>query len=112
MSGSAPVNTVYTAPINADGTLGTWTTDANLPAAFNASQAVVTKNRVYLLGGYTGSAGLATVYTAPINNDGTIGSWVAGTSLPGALAFSQAVVTRNRVYLFGGAVNSGASVLS
>ncbi len=70
------------------------------------SQAVVTNSRVYLLGGYNGSA-VSTVYQAPINADGTIGTWTTGTSLPGALYGSQAVVTNSRVYLLGGS-NGGA----
>jgi hypothetical protein len=65
-NGSAYVSTVYTAPINSDGTLGTWTTGTSLPGALSHSQAIVTKNRVYLLGGYNGSAYVSTVYTAPI----------------------------------------------
>ena len=99
---SSYVSTVYTAPINSDGTLGTWTTGTLLPGVLGASQAIVTKNRVYLLGGYTGSVYVSTVYTAPINSDGTLGTWKTGTSLPGALGQSQAIVTKNRVYLLGG----------
>ena len=94
--------TVYTAPINSDGTLGSWTTGTSLPGALSASQAIVTKDRVYLLGGYSGVNSVATVYTAPINSDGTLGSWTTGTSLPGILSDSQAIVTKDRVYLFGG----------
>ena len=96
---------VYTAPINEDGTLGDWTTGTSLPASLASSQAIVTKNRVYLLGGYVyGSSGsiISTVYTAPINEDGTLGTWTKDTSLPGGLASSQAIVTKNRVYLLGG----------
>jgi len=48
------------------------------------SQAIVTNSRVYLLGGYNGAA-VATVYTAPINSDGTLGTWTTGTSLPSAI---------------------------
>ena len=66
------------------------------------SQAIVTKNRVYLLGGIDGDAFITNIYTAPINEDGTLGAWTTGTSLPGILAFSQAIVTKNRVYLLGG----------
>jgi len=95
------VATVYTAPINGDGTLGTWVAGTSLPGALGYSQAIVTNSRVYLLGGYSGGA-VATVYTAPINNDGTLGTWTTGTSLPGALYASQAIVTNNRVYLLGG----------
>ncbi|TCS68250.1 tail collar domain, partial [Sulfuritortus calidifontis] len=80
---SSAVSTVYTAPINPDGTLGAWTTGTSLPGALYASQAIVTNSRVYLLGGYVSSA-VSTVYTAPINPDGTLGAWTTGTSLPGA----------------------------
>jgi len=108
-NGSATVATVYTAPINADGTLGTWTTAPSLPGSLHGSQAIITKNRVYLLGGYTGASGTAAVYTAPINTDGTLGAWTTGTSLPGVLWYSQAIVTKNRVYLLGG-YNGSATV--
>ena len=101
------MSTVYTAPINTDGTLGTWTTGTSLPGALGLSQAIVTKNRVYLLGGHIGSGPTSTVYTAPINEDGTLGTWTTGTSLPGALGLSQGIVTRNRVYLLGGHNGSG-----
>ena len=94
--------TVYTAPINPDGTLGTWTTSNSLPGTVAHSQAIVTKNRVYLLGGFTGNAFSATVYTAPINPDGTLGAWTTGASLPDDVYHSQAIVTKTQVYLLGG----------
>ncbi len=103
------VANVYTAPINADGTLGVWTTGTTLPGPLASSQAIVTKNRVYLLGGNPVDGGMATVYTAPINEDGTLGVWATGTSLPGILSRSQAIVTKNRVYLLGGATNTYVS---
>ena len=59
-------STVYTAPINSDGTLGTWTTGTSLPGTVGHSQAIVTSSRVYLLGGYNGSD-YSTVYTAPFS---------------------------------------------
>lgn len=102
--------TVYTAPINEDGTLGAWSTGTSLPGPLGYSQAIVTKNRVYLLGGYSSGGQVATVYTAPINEDGTIGTWAIGTSLPVALYSSQAIVTKNRVYLLGG--NKGSNYVS
>lgn len=101
---------VYTAPINSDGTLGTWTTGTFLPASLGAMSTIVTKNRVYLLGGWTGTASVSTVYTAPINSDGTLGVWVSGNSLPGNLYNSHAIITKNRVYLLGG--NNGTEVVS
>ena len=106
LSGSTYTSTVYTAIINSDGTLGTWTTGTSLPAVFYGCNTLVTKNRVYLLGGYNNSAYVSTVYTAPINADGTLGTWTTGTSLPGALGLSGVVVTNDRVYLLGGYNNS------
>lgn len=86
-----------------------WTTGTSLPGVLSWSQAIVTKSRVYLLGGYNGSF-VSTVYTAPINTDGTLGTWTTGTSLPGALSASQAIVTKSRVYLLGG--HTGSSIVS
>ena len=108
-TGSASSSTVYTAPINADGTLGTWTTATSLPGTVGYSQAIVTKDRVYLLGGYINNASSSTVYTAPILADGTLGTWTTATSLPGTVSRSQAIVTKDRVYLLGGAINSASS---
>jgi hypothetical protein len=104
----ASIDTVYTAPINSDGTLGTWTTSTSLPGVLNNSSAVVTTSRVYLLGGST-STSVSTVYTAQINLDGSLGPWTTGTSLPGVLHSSSAVVTNSRVYLLGG-YNGSSSV--
>jgi N-acetylneuraminic acid mutarotase len=102
---------VYTAPINADGTLGTWTTGTSLPATVAYSQAIVTNSRVYLLGGYVSGTYSAVVYTAPINSDGTLGTWTTGTSLPATVAYSQAIVTNSRVYLLGGQISGAASAV-
>ena len=103
--------TVYTAPINEDGTLGTWTTSTSLPAGLIASSAFVTNNRVYLIGGATGTGThLTTVRTAPINADGTLGAWTTGPSLPAALAWTKTIVTKNRVYTFGG--TNGNAIIS
>ncbi len=105
-NGNDITSTVYTAPINTDGTLGTWTTGTSLPEGLVGSQAIVTKNRVYLLGGFNVNGIVSTVYTAPINTDGTLGTWTTGTSLPEGLGGSQAIVTKNRVYLLGGYTGS------
>ena len=102
-------STVYTAPINPDGTLGAWTTSTSLPGTVAHSQAIVTQNRVYLLGGYINGAYSSTVYTAPINLDGTLGAWTTSTPLPGTVIWSQAIVTKNRVYLLGGRIDGVAS---
>ena len=50
--------------------ISSWTIGTSLPGALGLSQAIVTKNRVYLLGGRTAATCVSTVYTAPINSDG------------------------------------------
>lgn len=104
-------NWVYTAPVSDDGIIGTWVSDTGLPAALGRSQAVITKNRVYLLGGFSGTGASNTVYTAPISESGVIGTWATDTSIPGVLGSSQAVVTKNRVYLLGGQVVSASALV-
>ena len=109
-SAGTVVATVYTAAINADGTLGAWTTGTSLPGALASSQAVVVKNRAYLLGGVDANGVTSVIYVAPINADGTLGAWTSGNSFPGPLSHSQALITNDRLYMFGGInTNTGSS---
>lgn len=98
VTGGSMVNTIYSAAINEDGSLGDWNTAGTLPASYSYSKAIITKNRVYLLGGYAGTSAVSAVYTAPINSDGTLGTWSAGTNLPMAGHYSWSFTTKNRVY--------------
>lgn len=110
MQAGGYVNSVYSAPVDDAGVIGTWVTETSLPGILHGSQAIVTKNRVYMLGGATSySTHVNTVYTAPINEDGTIGAWTTGTSLPANIAFAQAITTKNQVYLIGGAGSSSGA---
>lgn len=95
-------NTVYYTTINADGTIGSWGTLNTFPAAASFVHPIVTNNRIYICGGHDGSNVVSTVWTAPINNSGLIGSWSAATSLPIAMNYYSLAVTKNRVYLLGG----------
>jgi N-acetylneuraminic acid mutarotase len=82
----------------------------SLPGVKIVASAVITKNRVYLLGGNNGSAYVSTVYTAPINADGTLGTWTTGTSLPVELSSSQVIMTKNCIYLLGGHTLSSTAI--
>lgn len=103
--GSGFNSIIYTAAINPDGTLGDFTTAGNLPANIGWAQAVVTFNRVYLMGGYTGAA-LSAVYTTSINEDGTLGTWAPAISLPAARGGARLFATKNMIYLIGGGLSS------
>ena len=66
---SSWVSLVYTCDINSDGTMGTCTTGTSLPGNISGSQLIITKNRVYMLGGSSASGVYAsTVYTATISD--------------------------------------------
>jgi hypothetical protein len=108
--GSTHTSVIQSANIYPNGGIGTWSNQGNLPTTLSASQAVVTKNRVYMLGGNNGGTVVSTVYTAPINSDGTLGTWTSGASLPGNDAGYQVFVTKNTVYVLGG--NSAPSTSS
>ena len=105
---SSSVNTVYSATVYSDGRIGGWVSGSALPGATAYAQPVVTKNRVYLLGGYNGSA-LSVVYTAQIDANGFVGSWTTGTALPVTSHVSQTLVVNNKVYLLAGQVNGSYS---
>lgn len=104
-----PVSSVYTATVNSDGSLGSWTSATSLPAALSRFTAIVTRRRVYLLGGSatnSSSVGSVKIYSAPIAASGLIGVWVEETGvLPEAVTSSTIAVTKNRVFLIGGVVD-------
>lgn len=94
--------TVYFANINADGTLGAWTVGTPLPQPNSYAEAIVIRNKVYLIGGHTESALSETVYVANINSDGTLGAWTLHSTLPGSLYGFVLAVVKNKVYAIGG----------
>ncbi len=105
--GTNVVSTIYRATINSDGSLSGFSAVGNLPAVIQQHRIAVTKNRVYILGGHNGSNHVFDIYTAPINADGTLGSWASGGSLSNGDTGSVVAVTRNKVYLIG---KNGSSV--
>jgi hypothetical protein len=109
--GGARSARVYTAIVNANGSLGAWTTSTPLPVAISFSQVVVAKDRVHLLGGSITGTKTANVYTSVIATNGTLGPWTLGTSLPTATENSHAVIIKNKVFLMSGVSNLGAAVL-
>lgn len=101
-NGTNAVDSVYTATVDGEGVVGVWELGNSLPVPIYLSQAVVIRSKVYLLGGDDGNGSVSTTLIAPINEDGTLGTWEYGSNLPVGLSCSQAFCTRNRVYLLGG----------
>ena len=80
---------IYSAPLNANGTVGAFTQSAvSLPAPLRSFGAMVYLGSLYVVGGATtGNTAVATVYRSPIGVDGTLGAWKVQTgSLPGPRA--------------------------
>ena len=100
IAGGTAQTAVYYAKLNADGSIGSWKTNASpLPTTMGEHTAVVANGYVYVF--YWQST-----YSAKINSDGSIGTWsTASTSLPNIRLSTGATVVNGYVYLIGG--NSG-----
>ena len=107
-----PQSTVYYTTLNSDGSTGTWTTNTHpLPQTVTLETAVVYNGYVYVMGGYNGSSNVSTVYYAPINADGSIGTWTTSThTLPQGLSNATSVVYNGYVYVMDG--TNGSSYLN
>ncbi len=104
-SGNSSFNTVYYAPLNSNGSVGSWTTSTNtLPQALGGATSVTYNGYVYVMGGDNGSyTGQNTVYYAPLNSNGSVGSWTTSTStLPQGLYGATSVTYNGYVYVMGG----------
>lgn len=101
-TGSFPVADVYSAQIYPDGSLGDWVNELSLPATLYELRIIVTHNKIHILGGHNGGTWNPSVYTADINDDGTLGTWAETGTLPNNTMLSAVVVTKNTVYLVGG----------
>jgi hypothetical protein len=99
------VATTYSAKLNADGTIGSWTALNSLPAPRARHTLTSVNGYMYAIGGVDGSgaAGPTTVYYTKINGDGTIGAWsTAANALPVTRNEASAVVSNGYLYIMGG----------
>lgn len=103
-------NTVRFAAINADGTLGSWQdsgqtfTDGRAGAGCFAAN-----NRLYILGGNSGSAVFNDVQTAVINNNGTLGSWSSTTRFMNGRTNFVSGYSNGFVYIYGGCTTTACT---
>ncbi len=100
---TTPFSDVQYAPINANGTIGTWaaTTSFNTP---RFSQTLTVYNGfMYVLGGTSnGTIVLSDVQYAPINANGTIGTWLSTQSLLSTRRESTTVAYEGHLFVAGG----------
>lgn len=103
---------VYYAQINSDGSIGAWTTTTTLPFNNFGSSAFAYNGYLYDVGGYSTSASALcaqnsacnTVLRAPINSNGSLGSWtnLSSTPLPSSVENFGMVQWNGYLYALGG----------
>lgn len=111
ITGSGASNNVSYAQINSDGTVGAWAATTTLPAAREYSSVVAYNGYMYAYGGYTsGTSALNTVVYAPINSDGTVGSWTTSSNTMGtATCRAGSAIYNGYMYAVGGATGTVAT---
>ena len=104
-------NVVYHGKIGADGAaaVGAWQTATPLPEPVFFPSAAVWNGRIYVTGGWNGSALVNRVYSAEAREDGSLGPWVAQKSLPEAV-YTHAAVSNGTLYVLGGTVHGGNDI--
>jgi len=101
------LNDISVAPINSNGTLGTWsnaipTLGSSFTSPRSAHTSVAYKGFLYVIGGSNGGTNFNDVQFAPINTDGTLGAWTTTSSFATARYAHSSVVHNNFLYVIGG----------
>lgn len=105
------LNTIERAPLNENGTVGTWVSSGTMPEARSGQVTLAYNGYLYVVGGYTGG-GLfsADVKFAAINaSDGSLGAWTSTTSLPLGRTNHSAVVYNGMMYVMNGCTTAAGS---
>ena len=102
-------NTVYYAPLNSDGSVGSWITSTNtLPTAVWDASVITNNGFIYNIGGQSAAGNINSVYYAPLNSDGSVGAWITSTNtLPDSINGAVGGVYNNRAYITGGSGITG-----
>lgn len=107
LNGSTVFANVYYANVN-NGQIGSWLTGPPLPVPLYSMAVAVIGNWLVVAGGQTGAAPsqVNTMYYAPINSDGSLGSWLTGPTFPTKWSSSSVgwnfFTTPNSITLYGG----------
>ncbi len=103
-------NTVYYAPLDPTGNIGTWTATNALPGARAWGKLLNTGGSLYYVGGQSGSANStaqSSIYYASVS--GGVPTWsTAANGLPAARTEIGATVWNDRMYVIGGYSTGGA----
>lgn len=93
---------IYVASFESNGAISSWWRTLDLPSPRSGPSTVVRNDRLYVLGGWTGSDCSVGVYTTQIRSDGSLVGWTPTTFLPRGLVSLSVVLLNNRLYVIGG----------
>ena len=89
--------------------LGSWQSTASFTQERSGHSSVVYDGYVYILGGSSGNSFHNDVQYAPINSDGTIGTWQSATPFTQARSSHTSVVHDGYIYVIGGFYSDGST---
>ncbi len=101
-SSTVDTNAVYYADINPDSSLSSWQSTSSLPVNLSDMAAVVYGNRIFVLGGTSSGSGSAAMYSAAINDDGTLAAWETEKPFPTTISRNVLVTTSSGMISVGG----------
>ncbi len=111
VSALVPQTAIYSSTINADGSITAFTKIADLPVGLARFKAAVIGTKLYLIGGTDATGPSDKIYVANINTDNTLGTFsVYVNNLAYAPSEASAVITANRIWVFGGEAIQTASI--
>lgn len=99
-------NDAYYATINADGSIGSWTSTSIVSGSRFKHSMVQYNGYLYVAGGNNGATYYNDVQYAKVNSDGSLGSWTATTSFTTGRYSMGLVANNGYMYLTGGNANS------
>ncbi|MEK7382105.1 MAG: T9SS type A sorting domain-containing protein [Elusimicrobiota bacterium] len=88
--------------------LGAWTAAPALPAGRTRHAMTASPSRLYIAGGHDGVLAQATVWSAPLADNGDVGAWQAQASLPAALYLNGMALLDERLAVVGGSDGAAA----
>jgi len=106
-NGDEYTSNVYSYKINKNGRLTQYKSEISLPSIKNNIQAILVKNKIFLIGGYNGHEYNyyyynCDIFIGTINNNGNIKKWDKSLSLPFSLYGSQVINIKDKINIIGG----------
>ena len=103
------INQVAVAKIANDGSLPIWQTIASsLPISPYLHSVVAVENRIFSIGGYDDKQRFSTVYSATVQDGGSLSGWTAVNDLPLKLVLHSAATLHTCIFVVGGVSENNA----